>query len=122
MTVEKQKPNKTLFPGFWSYAFRYRVSNGLGFRNLASMYGTNAINKIVQPSHGRYRIQPSAMTVRERDTERAIFKVPTPTETRSRTKGIQSTETQELQDLNKLLCITNEKKTNCNRSKMSFKC
>ena len=59
---------------------------------LAATNGTAAQTSMDMPSQGLYVIQPRAITVNERQTDSVMLSVITPRATRSRTKGIQSTE------------------------------
>ena len=61
-------------------------------RSLVKKKGVQAITRMETPSHGRYRIQPSAMTVSDSEMDMAAFSAPIPIAIRSRTTGIQSTE------------------------------
>ena len=61
-------------------------------RRRLRMKGAVAMARRVRPSRGRQKIQPTAITVRDRLPDRLRFIRHTPSVTMSRTNGSQSTE------------------------------
>ena len=63
---------------------------------LDSMNGVIAAMRIAVPSHGRYVIQPIAMTVSDSEMDREAHIRVTPRDTISRTMGSHDTVTEDL--------------------------